>query len=363
MEHSGEHTRQVHPAVDEFINHIISLKGKDSHTAKAYLNDLTDFFNFLQLDTYEKQDRRGKWVIRTGGYHLGTVGLKDIKSVYVRSWISALKSEEGYTSKSINRKISSLKSFFKYFLRQGMITKIPMDRVVSLKLEERLPVYLEEKSTENLLSNLSLIGDHLHHGRAADKAPEILVAEESKELEWRRRTEELVVIILYLTGIRRSELIELEIKNVDKARKTIKVLGKGNKERQIPVSGELMDAMMEYESQKKNFLSEAALSKARSMDTDKKKGPYLLVRENGERLKEHFVYATVKKYLGEVTSQQKKSPHVLRHTFATHLTYHGATLDAVKELLGHSSLAATQVYTHNSIESLKEIHKQAHPKA
>lgn len=363
MENAGEDMTQLHPAVDAFITHIISLKGKESHTAKAYLNDLTDFFNFLQLKEYKKQDRRGKWIIRTGTYQLGAVELKDIKSVYVRSWISALKSEEGYTSKSINRKISSLKSFFKYFLRQGVISKIPMDRVVSLKLEERLPVYLEEKSTENLLSNLTSIGDNLHHGKTADKAPGLLIAEESKELEWRRRTEELVVIILYLTGIRRSELIELEIKNVDKARKTIKVLGKGNKERQIPVSVELMDAMMEYELQKKNYLSQEALDKARSKDTDKKKGPFLLVRENGERLKEYFVYSTVKKYLGEVTSQQKKSPHVLRHTFATHLTYHGATLDAVKELLGHSSLAATQVYTHNSIESLKEIHKQAHPKA
>lgn len=352
------HSAPTHPAIVEFIAYIKGEKRSSAHTVEAYGNDLTDFFQFLQFEKYEKRDKRGNKVIREGGYGLGTVELKSIRPDYVRSWVATLKNDEGYSPRTINRKISSLKSFFKYFLRMGQISKIPMDRVVSQKLSSRLPVYLDEEIVENLFRHLPAISERLHFGDLSEKDPELLKAEPSKELAWLIMTEQMLLRLLYHAGIRRAELMGLKRMAIDKARGSLKVLGKGNKERLIPVNDELMSAMLQYDRNKSQYLSEEVRS------SDSYKGnEFLLVREDGKALSPSFVYATVKKYLGEVTSQEKRSPHVLRHTFATHLTYHGASLDAVKELLGHASLAATQVYTHNSIESLKEIHKQAHPKA
>lgn len=348
----------LHPAITEFIMYIRGEKRSSAHTVEAYETDLTDFFRFLLFEQYEKRDKRGKIVVRDGGYGLGSVELSAIRADYVRSWLATLKTEEQLSPRSINRKISSLRSFFKYFLRMGQISKIPMERVVSQKLPVRLPVYLEEKNTEELFGNLKAISENLHFGDAAEKDPLVLNAEHSKEITWRVMTEQLLLSILYQTGVRRAELMGLKRSAIDKARESLKVLGKGNKERLIPVTDQLMTAMLKYDGYKKDYLSEETRSSPHYAG-----GELLLVREDGKGLTASFVYATVKKYLGEVTSQKKKSPHVLRHTFATHLTYHGANLDAVKELLGHSSLAATQVYTHNTIETLKEIHKQAHPKA
>lgn len=347
-----------HPAITEFIMHIQGEKRSSVHTVAAYENDLTDFFHFLLFEKYEKRDKRGNRVIRDGGYGLGNVELSAIRPDYVRTWLATLKSEEQFSSRTINRKISSLKSFFKYFLRMGQISKIPMDRVVSQKLPGRLPVYLEEKNTEELFGNLKAISENLHFGDAAEKDPLVLNGEHSKEVTWRVMTEQLLLSILYQTGIRRGELIGLKRSAIDKARESLKVLGKGNKERLIPVTDQLMTAMLKYDGYKKEYLSEEVRAAGTYQGQE-----MLLVREDGKALSPSFVYSTVRKYLGEVTSQKKKSPHVLRHTFATHLTYHGANLDAVKELLGHASLAATQIYTHNTIETLKEIHKQAHPKA
>lgn len=360
MIHSPENTDTPlpHPAISEFIAYIRGEKRSSAHTAEAYQNDLTDFFQFLLLERYEKRDKGGKLVTRTGGYGLGSVKLTEIRADWVRSWVATLKTDEQYSPRTINRKISSLKSFFKYFLRIGAISKIPMERVVSQKLPGRLPVYLEEKNTEALFNNLRAISENLHFGDMAEKDPMMLNVEQGKAITWRVMTEQLLLSILYQTGIRRAELIGLKRSAIDGARGQLKVLGKGNKERLIPVSVQLLKAMQKYDDYKKEYLGD---------ETRAEKGyagnELLLVRESGKELTPSFVYSTVKKYLGEVTSQQKKSPHVLRHTFATHLTYHGADLDAVKELLGHASLAATQIYTHNTIESLKEIHKQAHPKA
>ncbi|RZS69179.1 tyrosine-type recombinase/integrase [Pseudobacter ginsenosidimutans] len=360
MANSQENTNDLppHPAVTEFIAYLKGEKRSSAHTVEAYENDLSDFFQFLQFEKYVKRDKRGKIVVRESGYGLGIVELKAIRPDYVRSWVATLKNDEGYSPRTINRKISSLKSFFKYFLRMGQISKIPMDRVVSQKLSGRLPVYLGEEVVETLFNNLPAISERLHFGNLAEKDLELLKAEPARELAWLIMTEQLLLRLLYHAGIRRAELMGLKRQAIDKARGSLKVLGKGNKERLIPVNEDLMNAMLQYDKLKKDYLSGAARTAA-----GYKGNELLLVREDGKELSPSFVYTTVKKYLGEVTSQEKRSPHVLRHTFATHLTYHGASLDAVKELLGHSSLAATQVYTHNSIESLKEIHKQAHPKA
>jgi integrase/recombinase XerC len=199
-----------------------------------------------------------------------------------------------------------------------------MTTVVSPKISKRLPVFVEEKNIDTLLTHVEFSDDR------------------------KGQTEKLVLELFYATGMRLSELINLKESQVDAAYQQIKVLGKGNKERIIPVSKPLLQALQQYMANKP-----AAL----------KTLPLVFINEKGKALQPRSVYAFVKQYLGLVTTVQKKSPHILRHSFATHLMNNGADLNAVKELLGHSSLAATQVYTHNTIEKLKDIHKKAHPKA
>jgi integrase/recombinase XerC len=229
-------------------------------------------------------------------------------------------------SKSINRKISSLKSFFKYQLRQQAVTVSPMTSIISPKVKKRLPQYVDKKD----------IGTLLNHVEFPDT--------------WAGKTDALIIHIFYNTGMRQAELSGLKESAISKSNGTIKVLGKGNKERIIPVSNQLVNMMQDYLAGKRKELENFD-------DT------FLLVTAAGKKLYPRYVYNTVNKYLGMVTTIDKKSPHVLRHSFATHLMNNGADLNAVKELLGHSSLAATQVYTHNTIEKLKDIHKKAHPKA
>ena len=251
--------------------------------------------------------------------------VKNIKPSFIRTWLAQLKSE-GISSKTINRKISSLKSFFKYQLKQGLIEVSPMSTIISPKVGKRLPQFVEKKDMDTLF-------DHVEF-------PD----------NWAGRTDRLLLQILYNTGIRQAELIGLKENQIDHLNNAIKVLGKGSKERIIPVSNTLMGVITTYSAEKKKQFSNA--------DT-----AFLLVNEKGKKLYPKYVYNVAKKYLALVTTIDKKSPHILRHTFATHLTNNGADLNAVKELLGHSSLAATQIYTHNTIEKLKDIFKKAHPKA
>jgi integrase/recombinase XerC len=199
-----------------------------------------------------------------------------------------------------------------------------MTTVVSPKVNKRLPAFVEEKSTHTLFTHVEF-GD-----------------------DWMGKTERLILLLFYNTGIRLSELIHLKEKNIDADYFQIKVLGKGNKERIIPVSKELLTEINEYIVQKPVRLQSVT---------------ELLINQKGKPLYPKLVYNIVRKYLDAVTTVQKKSPHILRHTFATHLMNNGADINAVKELLGHASLAATQVYTHNTIEKLKEVYKKAHPRA
>ena len=242
----------------------------------------------------------------------------------VRSWLASLK-DKGLGAVSLNRKISSLKSFFKYQLKTGGVEQSPMGQVISPKKSKRLPVFAREDEMSDLVHTLD--------GAAED---------------WRSLNRKMLVAIFYATGMRLSELTGLKEGQVDESRGLIKVLGKGNKERVIPVSPELMAAIREYQQLKRKEFAGAA-------DT-------LLVTEKGKKLYPRYAWALVNEALGEASTLDKKSPHVLRHSFATHLMNHGADLNAVKELLGHSSLAATQVYTHNTIGKLKDIHKKAHPR-
>lgn len=292
--------------IQQFLDYLNFQKRYSPHTITSYQNDLTAFFDFLVMQFGEMQ-------------------LTEIKTTFVRSWLAELKGQ-GMESKSINRKISSLKSFFKYQLRQQTITVSPMTAIISPKVSKRLPQFVDKKDISTLLTHVEFPDD------------------------WAGRTDELILHLFYNTGMRQAELTGLKETDISKSNSTIKVLGKGNKERIIPVSNELMQKMQGYMADKRKELE--------TFDNN-----VLLVTASGKKLYPRYVYSKVNKYLKEVTTIDKKSPHVLRHSFATHLMNNGADLNAVKELLGHSSLAATQVYTHNTIEKLKDIHKKAHPKA
>ncbi len=255
---------------------------------------------------------------------MGDLPLASIKAIFVRNWLASLK-EAGRTAKTINRKISSLKSFFKFQLKKGIITASPMTTVVSPKISKRLPQYVEQQQMDTLFNHVEF--------------PDT----------WEGSTHRLILELLYHTGMRRAELTGLKESQVDAGNSSLKVLGKGNKERIIPVSSSLMSRLQQYMADKRTHFEPVNTV-------------FLLLTGKGTPLHDKYVYSVVKRYLSLVTTIDKKSPHILRHTFATHLTGNGADLNAVKELLGHSSLAATQVYTHNTIARLKDAHKKAHPK-
>jgi integrase/recombinase XerC len=240
--------------------------------------------------------------------------------------------EQKISPRSVNRKLTALKSFYKFLLKQGDIKVSPMLKVQSPKTSKRLPVFVEEGKMDQLLDNTAEEG--------------IVVF--TDDLEGKR--DKLILELFYGCGIRRAELIGLKRDNVNLYKGEIKVLGKRNKERIIPINSSLRTAIEEY-------------TKALDAENIVSADGVLLVMSSGKKLYEKLVYSIVRKYLGQVTTLDKKSPHVLRHTFATHMLNRGADINAIKELLGHSSLSATQVYTHNTIEKLKNIHGQAHPKA
>ncbi len=292
--------------IRSFLDYLKFEKRYSVHTITAYQNDLTDFFDYLSAQ-------------------FGEVRLKEITHSFIRNWLAYLKGE-GVTSKSINRKISSLRSFFKYHLRLGHINVTPMVNVISPKVSKRLPVFVKEEETKELIQTLNHASE-----------------------DWKSLNAKMLILLFYSTGMRLAELINLREKQLDFSRSQIKVLGKGNKERIIPVSKELVKNIEEYRQLKKKEFE--------------KTDDALLVTEKGKKLYPKYAYLLVRQYLGQAGTLDKKSPHVLRHTFATHLMNSGADLNAVKELLGHSSLASTQVYTHNSIEKLRNVYKKAHPKA
>lgn len=286
--------------IQQFEAYLSSEKKVSAHTSKAYLNDLRQCFAYL-----EKQ------------FEVVSVG--EITHLLIKSWLSSLM-EAKLDARSVNRKISALKTYYKYLLKHRLVEKNPMLKVTSPKTAKKLPVFVEEKVME-------------------DAAHDIFV----KKNEENDNLADDILLTLYHTGIRLSELIYLEKKNIDLSRETIKVLGKRNKERIIPITQELTSVLGKYMNMHPS-------------------SPYVFNTPAGARLYPMFVYRAVRGLLSRYTTLSKKSPHVMRHTIATHLLNHGADLNAIKEMLGHANLSATQVYTHNSIERLKNIHKKAHPK-
>lgn len=288
----------------QFLDYLSKEKRYSEHTVAAYSSDLVQFETYLMANF---------------GSDLNQAS--EISHSYIRSWIVDLM-EEGISPRSINRKLSTLKSFFKYLLRNNFVHTNPLQKVSALKVSKRLPVFVESDRADMLFSEVEFKDDYIGS------------------------RDRLILEMFYGTGVRLSELVNLRLKDINLSKKEIKVLGKRNKERIIPISDKLVELISTYLKNRP--------------DT---KHQYLYLTEKGKQIYTKLVYRLVYKYLAHITTMSKKSPHVLRHTFATHLLNNGADLFAIKELLGHSSLAATQVYTHNSIEKLKEVYKNAHPRA
>jgi integrase/recombinase XerC len=292
--------------VSYFLQHIKYEKRLSHHTVTAYETDLTQFSAFLLFQYEFKEPDKADFQM-------------------IRSWIVALVDEK-IENRSINRKIATLRSFYNFLLRHKTIAANPMLKIRALKTDKTLPNYVEEKPMENLLDDMQFSDDF---SGLRDK---------------------LVIELLYGTGMRLAELIGLKITDLNLYNNTLVVLGKRNKQRIIPVNKSLVEAIKKYLTLRTDIADDTTHS-------------YLILTDSGTQAYPMFIQRLVKKYLSLVTSLEQRSPHVLRHTFATHLLNRGADLNAIKDLLGHTSLAATQVYTHNSIEKLKKVFKQAHPKA
>ncbi len=289
--------------IASFVRFIQYEKRFSPHTVLSYTNDLEQFTAYLGITS---------------------TPVTDVKHFHIRSWMVQLMKDNN-TPRTINRKISALKSFYKFLLRSNTISESPLAKVTTPKVSKRLPVFVEQKNIDQLLSDITF------------------------EEGYEGIRDKTIIELFYATGMRRSELVSIQTADVDVYNSQIKVLGKGNKQRILPIAPALMTGLKKYLSERQDAFEEN-LSNS------------LFLNKKGGALKDYEAYAIVKKYLSMVTTLEKKSPHVLRHTFATHMLNEGADINAVKELLGHSSLAATQVYTHNTIERLKSVHKQAHPR-
>ena len=283
---------------EEFLHFLEHEKRYSLHTIKSYSTDLRQFRQFLSTE-------------------FNVTSVSQIEFQFIRAWIAGLLNNN-ISARSVNRKITTLKTYFRFLLKERLILKSPMLKIIPPKTSKRLPVFLEEIKMLKLFKEIDF--------------GEGFIAERDR----------LILELFYFTGIRLSELINLQTKDVNYSEETIQVLGKRNKERLIPVTNDIIKQ----------------IKKLMSLQNSS----YLFTSDKKNQISTKKVYRLVKKYLGLVTSLDKKSPHILRHTFATHLLNNGADINAIKELLGHANLSATQVYTHNTIDKLKTIYKQAHPR-
>jgi integrase/recombinase XerC len=292
--------------IDSFLKYISFERRYSNHTIVSYKNDLLQFQQFLQEKSH-------------------SIEIEAADHKHIRSWVINLL-EKKIEPRSINRKIATLRSYYKFLLKREVIDQDPSKKIKALKNKKTLPSFVQEKDIFLLLDHFKFESNFCGH------------------------RDRLIFDILYGTGIRLSELIYLKDTDINHLDNTVKVLGKRNKERIIPLPEEVLNNISSYLKLKKEYFNGNCEG-------------FLIVTDNGEQSYPMMVYRVVNKYLEAFSNTDKKSPHVLRHTFATHLLNKGADLNAVKELLGHASLAATQVYTHNSLDKLKAVFDQAHPKA
>ncbi|MBP7244499.1 MAG: tyrosine-type recombinase/integrase [Bacteroidia bacterium] len=294
---------------DTFISYLKHEKRYSAHTVLAYDTDIKQFLDFL-LAQYQ------------------ITSPSEASHFIIRSWIVSLM-EEKLDPRSVNRKITTLRTLYRYLVRQRIIQRNPMLKVQAPKTKKKLPEYVDEEKMERLLD------------------PSMEVAGDFQSVR-----NFLMVDFFYRTGVRLSELIGLKVSDVNLFSLTVTVLGKRNKVRQIPITNSFKIILKNYLELRTKFLAEVGGD-----------SPHFFLGNNGNQMYPGFVYRTVKSSISLVSTGKKRSPHILRHSFATAMLNHGADINAIKEILGHSSLAATQVYTHNSIEKLKEVYKQAFPKA
>lgn len=294
--------------IEKFLQYIKYEKAYSSHTFVSYRCDMSQFAAFVEQ--------------QKGGFSPPEITANDI-----RAWVLSMM-EQGVGARSVNRKLTTLRTFFHYMKKEGIVQNDPMLKVRPPKMEKRLPVFLREEQMDELLDD----------GTEA-QFPETLEGKRDK----------LIIELFYNLGVRLSELINMRDADFDFDRKTVRVTGKRNKQRYIPFGNSLKSDILAYTNDR---------------DTEIGKGEgWLLVRKTGEKLYPMLVRRVVEKYISSVSTLSKRSPHVLRHTFATAMLNNGADIDAVKELLGHANLAATEVYTHTTFERLRNIYKQAHPRA
>jgi len=313
---------------DKFIEYLRFEKRFSPHTVLAYEHDLVQFAGFMRVQ-----------------YNITDLAESDYSMI--RSWLVSLL-EQHISPRSVNRKLSTLKSFFHFCIRNGFTNVNPMLKVISPKASGKLPAYIEKDKLEQLFSQVDF-------GQGFEAI-----------------RDRLMILLFYGTGIRRAELLGIKATDIDLSHGTVKVLGKRSKERIIPL-GQLLCKQIDIYYKEKELLTTSGTVGGNEAEKGEEPGDssgrlknnssYLFVTSTGKRMNERQVYSIVHKYLSLISLQEKLSPHVLRHSFATHMLNDGADLNAIKEILGHTSLAATQVYTHNTIEKLKLIYKQAHPRA
>ncbi|MBK8882213.1 MAG: tyrosine-type recombinase/integrase [Bacteroidales bacterium] len=291
---------------ESFLQYLQIEKRYSVHTVRSYLNDLDQFFLFLTAQGQSSDPL-------------------PVTSHDIRAWVVSML-DNNYSAVSVHRKISCLRVFYRYLRKEGIVKGDPLEKVSLPKRKKSLPVFVEEGALDNLLDSYTFGDDFAGI---------------------RNRT---IIEMLYLTGMRRAELIGLRNNDVDLEDGSLKVTGKRNKQRIIPVVKSFAERLKEYMTVRDGTVESA-------------NDGWFFVTDSGNKLYDKYVYNTVNRYLAMVTTIEKKSPHILRHTFATHMLNRGADLNSIKELLGHANLSATQIYTHNTFEKLKNIYKQAHPRA
>lgn len=289
--------------INSFLKYLSYEKKSSPHTVAAYLVDLRAFENFCKE-------------------HLEITNITEVEYVHIRSWIVSLSEKEN-SHRSINRKISALKSFYKYLLKIHEVEKNPLTQHQSLRIGKKVIVPFSENEIVAVINTLS---------------GEDFISIRNK----------LVVELLYSTGMRRAELVNLSLSDIDLSQKTVKILGKRNKERIVPLLDSIIESVEKYQKERNKISTNSN---------------HFFITAKGNKIYETLVYRIINDYFSMISSKTKNSPHVIRHSFATHLLNQGADLNSVKELLGHASLASTQVYTHNSLEKIKEVYNQTHPRS
>lgn len=291
--------------IKSFIDYLTHEKKYSTHTITAYETDIQSFLKFYQSE-------------------FESANLLEVEYNQIRSWIVKLVNSN-ITNRTVNRKISSLKTFYKFLQKSNQVETNPLHKHKALKVAKKVQVPFSENEIESILEMLE------------------------KEKDFKSLRDKLIIELFYSTGMRRNELIQIKLKDIDNVKRTVKVLGKRNKERLIPLINSVNETLKLYLKERNKIAT--------------KNNNYLLITNKGEKTYPTFVYRIINSYFSIVSSKIKKSPHVIRHSFATHLLNEGANLNSVKELLGHASLASTQVYTHSSLGKLKEVYNQAHPRS